>query len=182
MTDVSTTRRRPPARVQGVRPTRARRVTPRSYRLLLVTHLTVSVGWLGVVYGKVVLGIAIVTAGTPAVAERLYAATTMLDLGYPPVAVATIVTGVALSLGTRWGLLRHWWVTMKIVLTGAVISTAVALGDRVVAQSLAAPAAVGAGPATSVLSLSVAHLLMLVVATVLSVYKPWGRVAPKRAG
>lgn len=73
-------------------------------------------------------------------------------------AIGTIVTGVLLSLGTKWGLLQRYWVATKLVLTVGVIGTAVQLGDRV----------------SLVVSLAVVHVLMLAVATVISVYKPWG--------
>jgi hypothetical protein len=48
---------------------------------------------------------------------------------------------------------------MKLVLTMGVIGTAVQLGDR----------------ATLLLSLAVAHVLMLAVATVISVSQTWGK-------
>jgi hypothetical protein len=79
-------------------------------------------------------------------------------------------------LGTKWGLLHHYWVVTKLVLTVGVIATAVQLGDRLLRQAVAAPSAPLAGDATTLLlALSLAHLLMLGVATVLSVYKPWGK-------
>ena len=81
------------------------------------------------------------------------------------------------------GLLQHYWVAVKLVLTVAVPATAVQLGDRLVAQSMSARLGPGVADAvirgvgsapTLLVVLSVAHLLMLGVATVLSVYKPWG--------
>jgi len=81
-------------------------------------------------------------------------------------------------------LLQHYWVATKLVLTVGVIVTAVQLSNRFVRQSISAPS----GPAvdngtilgiasapTLLISLSVAHVLMLGIATVVSVYKPWGK-------
>jgi hypothetical protein len=156
----------------GVRPLvrGTRRLSPRVYKLLITTHVVVSVGWLGVVYGKLMLGIAALTAGDADTALGLYAAMQVLNLAFPPVAVATIVSGVLLSLGTRWGLVRHVWV--------GVISTAVGLADRFVVRSLptAPGTAASALPTDLLLWMTAAHLLMLITAAVLSYLKPWGRI------
>jgi uncharacterized membrane protein len=159
-------------------------VSPSLYKLLLTTHVIVSVGWLGVVFAKLVLGLAAMTSNAPDVADALYVSMGVLNVAFPPLAIGTIVTGVLLSLGTKWGLLQHYWVATKLTLTVGVIATAVQLGGRLVRESIAAPS----GPAadagtilglasapTLLLSLSVAHLLMLGAATVISVYKPWGK-------
>jgi hypothetical protein len=43
-----------------------RRASPRVYRLLLATHIIVSVGWLGIVFAKLVLGLRAMTSNAPA--------------------------------------------------------------------------------------------------------------------
>ena len=70
-------------------------------------------------------------------------------------------------------------------LTVGVIVTAVQLGDRLVRQSISTPSGqavdegtilgIASAPTTLLISLSVAHVLMLGVATIVSVYKPWGK-------
>jgi hypothetical protein len=161
----------------------ARRVSPSVYKLLLTTHIIVSVGWLGITAAKLVLGLVAVTA-KPELAEAPYSAMAAINIAFPPVAIATLVTGVVLSLGTKWGLLRHYWVATKLALTIAVVVSAVQLEERFVRQSvstLSDPARegafLGAEPmlAALLLSLPVVHLAMLIVATVVSVYKPWGK-------
>ena len=161
-----------------------RRVSPSLYRLLLTAHIIASVGWLGVVFAKVVLGLAAMTTRAPGVSDALYVSMNVLNGAFPPLAISTIVSGVLLSLGTKWGLLQHYWVATKLVLTVGVIATAVQLADRLARQSIAASSApavdvvtiLGSASApTLLLTLSVAHLLMLGAATVISVYKPWGK-------
>ncbi len=156
-----------------------RRVSSPVYKLLLTAHIIISVGWLGVVLAKLVLGLAAVTTSAPDVSAALYVSMNVLNVAFPPVAIATIITGVLLSLGTKWGLLQHYWVVTKLVLTVGVIATAVQLGDRLVRQSAGvpdAPTVLGMAPVLALLiSLAVVHLLMLGAATVLSVYKPWGK-------
>src|SRR5262245_32335260 len=161
-----------------------RRVSPSRYKLLLTAHIMVSVGWLGVVFAKLVLGLGAVTTSVPDVAAALFAGMNAVNVAFPPLAIGTVVSGVLLSLGTKWGLLQHYWVATKLVLTVGVIATAVQLTDRLVQRAIAAPSGPVAEAATSqgiaaaatmLTALAVAHLLMLGAATVVSVYKPWGK-------
>jgi hypothetical protein len=116
-----------------------RRVSPSRYKLLLTAHIMISVGWLGVVFAKLVLGLGAVTTGAPDVAAALYASMNAVNVAFPPLAIGTVVSGVLLSLGTKWGLVQHYWVATKLALTVGVIATAVQLGDRLVQQAIAAP-------------------------------------------
>jgi hypothetical protein len=160
-----------------------RRVSPRTYKALLKAHIVASVRWLGVTFAKLVLGVAAVMADGPEVTDAVHVSVDVLNRTFPPLALGTIATGVLLSLGTKWGLLRHYWVASKIVLTVGVVATAVQVAPRLMPQAGAASAQLGAdggtllgvplGPALLV-AFAVLHLLMLVAATVLSVYKPWG--------
>jgi hypothetical protein len=163
----------------------ARRVSPPVYKVMLAAHIIASGAWLGVVLAKVILELAAITAAAPEIAGALYLAIGAVNTAFPPLAIATMVSGVILSLGTKWGLLQHYWVATKLVLTVGVIATAVQLGSRITrpAHATLAREAVGDGailefltaPETLLLSLSLAHVLMLGLATVVSIYKPWGR-------
>jgi hypothetical protein len=95
-----------------------------------------------------------------------------------PLAIASLLTGVVVSLGTRWGLLRHWWVVVSLVLT--IFATVVLLVET---GTIATYAAVAANPAAtddelralgSTLVHSVGGTLVLLVVLVLNVYKPHG--------
>lgn len=151
------------------------RLVGRPRRLLRAAHVAAAGAWLGLVVAMLTLGVTAQTsgvAGQPAATYRL-----MARLGgavIPPIAVATLATGLALSLLTPWGLVRHWWVVVKGVLGLAVIVTAVTLTDAFVARAIAS---VEADPRVGarLIGSSTAHLVMLTVATVVSVDKPWGR-------
>ena len=167
------------------RPTQGeRRVSPPVYKLLLAAHIMVSGTWLGVVVAKLALGLAAVATDEPAASGALFAAMQAVNPAFPPATVGTIVTGVLLSLGTKWGLLRHYWIATKLVLAVGVIATAVRIGDQLVQRTIAAPSGPAADGGTILgipmapallISLSAAHALMLGAATVISVYKPWGK-------
>ena len=95
-----------------------------------------------------------------------------------PLAVAALVTGIIVSLGTKWGLLRHWWVLISLALT--VFATEVLLVET---GTIASYAAVAADPDVtdaellalgSTLVHSVGGMLVLLVVLVLNMYKPPG--------
>jgi ribose/xylose/arabinose/galactoside ABC-type transport system permease subunit len=94
-----------------------------------------------------------------------------------PLALLSLVTGVIQSLGTTWGLLRHHWVVVKLLIT--VVATGVLL---LYLRTFAVMADVAADPAAlldevrnpSPLVHAVLALVLLVVATVLGVVKPRG--------
>ena len=133
-------------------------------------------GWLGLVVAMLVLGVtAAATAEPDGFAHATYRS--MDRIGgtvIPPLAVATLVTGLCLSLLTPWGVVRHWWVVTKAVLGLAVIVTAVSLTDSWLQQALETASQTDR-PAVHLIATSLAHLAMLSFATVISVDKPWGR-------
>lgn len=88
-------------------------------------------------------------------------------------------------MGTHWGLFRHYWVLIKFLLT--VVSIAVLLMHQFTAISEAAklvselpagpPPTTGLRPIGFVLlRASGLGVLVLLMITTISVYKPWGRV------
>ncbi|MGE3272982.1 MAG: DUF2269 domain-containing protein [Chloroflexota bacterium] len=157
-----------------------RRLSASTYRFLLSAHIIVSVGWLGITVAKFALGIAASRAGEPATVAALVSAMSVLDRAFPPAAIATLVTGVALSLGTKWGLIQYYWIVVKLVLTILVPVSAIQFGDRFIWPALNAATAAQQLPGllwgvNLLLVMAVAHLLMLGAASVISVYKPWGK-------
>ena len=177
----------PDGRAQGAAITTARRsrtpararLSPRLRDVVLAAHVIVSVGWLGVVAAALALASAAAAADDPSVARALsLGLAEIVDiLVMPPPAsfsLAALLTGVVLSLGTKWGLFRHYWIVAKLALTVAVILSGMLLVDAWVQQAVAEGP--GAGPArTRLIVASAAHALMLGAATVLSVYKPRGQ-------
>lgn len=161
----------------------ARRLSPRLRSFVLTAHVIVSVGWLGVVVAALVLAINAATARDPALSRAAYAAIGEIlgTLVAPPPAsfsLAALLTGLVLSVGTKWGLLQHRWIVAKLALTVAVILSGILFVDGWVRLATAADAR-GTAPMFLIYA-SLAHLLMLGAATAISVYKPWGRTARGR--
>jgi hypothetical protein len=153
-------------------------MTPRARKLALTMHVTSSVGWLGAVVAFLALAVAGVTSDDAQLVRAVYLAAEPLTwLVIVPLALASLATGLVQSLGTPWGLFRHYWVVFKLAIN--VFATIVLL---VYTQTVGALADVAAdsgagldelrGP-TFVLHSSVA-LVLLLAATVLAVYKPRG--------
>ena len=93
-------------------------------KLALSIHLTCSVGWIGAVLAYLGLGITAVAATEPGTVRGAW--TGMELIGWyvlVPLAVSSVLTGVVLAVGSRWGLLRHYWVVFALVLT--TLATAV---------------------------------------------------------
>jgi hypothetical protein len=95
-------------------------------------------------------------------------------------AIASLLTGIVQSLGTPWGLFRHYWVLFKLLIT--VFATIVLL---IYMETFSLMAGVAADPSADLdvvrnaspgLHAALA-LLLLLVATVLAVYKPRGMTA-----
>ncbi|MGC9668283.1 DUF2269 family protein [Planosporangium sp. 12N6] len=153
----------------------------RSRYLLLVLHYVTSVGWLGVGICQLTLNLMALTTGEPLLRHHVHEIAHVLDRWvFPPLAVGAAVTGVLLSWRSRWGLLRYWWIVVKLVLTVAlIVALPVWLGDRVnEAITATAPADPGADyPAVraELLAGSVGVLTTLVLIVIVSVVKPWGR-------
>jgi hypothetical protein len=154
------------------------RLTPGLRKLALAAHLTFSVGWLGAVVAYLALGIAAVTVQD---AQTIRAAWVAMELtGWSvivPLALASNLTGLVMALGTPWGLFRHYWVLISILLTVAI--TVLLLQHMPDVSSLAQMArtandAALAGGLGGDLFHAGSGLLVLLVITVLNVYKPQG--------
>jgi len=149
-------------------------------KLNLTLHVAVSVGWLGLDLGMLAFGLTGLLSDNPDTVRAAYRGMGILaDAVVIPISLLTLLTGVLLGLGTKWGLLRYWWVLVKLLITlGATIATFFALRGSIHQAIGALPASgpVDVGPvgASLVAAPSVA-LCLYTAATVLSVYKPWGR-------
>jgi hypothetical protein len=156
-------------------------MTPGLRKFALTAHVISSVGWLGAVAGFLALAVVGLASQGDQVVRAAYLV--MEPIGWfvlVPLAFASLLTGLVQSLGTTWGLFRHYWVLFKLLIN--VFATIVLL---MYMQTLDYFAGVAANPTLSggdlrvlrgpspVLHSSLA-LLLLLVATVLAVYKPRG--------
>src|SRR3954447_18279872 len=93
-------------------------MSPGLRRLVLTTHVTSSLGWFGAVASFLVLAIAGLGSASDQTARSAYQAMELITWWMIiPLCLAALLTGVIQSLGTPWGLFRHYWVLVKLVLT-----------------------------------------------------------------
>jgi hypothetical protein len=154
---------------------------PRVRKLALTAHVTVSVGWLGAVAGSLGLAVAGMTSEDVQTVRAAYLALEFMGwFVLVPFALASLLTGLVQSLGSAWGLFRHYWVLAKLVIN--LFATIVLLMytqtlsflGGVAAQTTLSSDDLGVLRTPSVVLHAGAALLLLLVATTLAVYKPRG--------
>ena len=146
-------------------------------KLALTVHLASSVGWLGAVVAYLALGVSAVTSRD---AQTVRAACIALEVtgwfAIVPLALASLLTGLVMSLGTPWGVFRHYWVLLTLVLT--ILATVVLLLHMPTVSALADVAREADGADLGRLGGDLLHpgggLLVLLGITGLNVYKPRG--------
>lgn len=144
---------------------------------MLLFHILSSVGW----FGAAACFLALAIAGTASADAQLVGAA-YLSMGWAdsvvlvPLAVASLASGIVQSLLSAWGLLRHYWVVFKLVLT--TLATLVLIAYTQTLGYYADLAASGAPMdqlrAPTVVVHSTGALVLLLLTTVLAVYKPRG--------
>lgn len=155
-------------------------MTPGVRKFALTAHVASSVGWLGAVAIFLALAIAGLTSVDRQVVRAAYLAMNLTGwYVIVPLSLASLATGLVQSLGTTWGLFRHWWVVVKFVIT--IVATALLLLHMQPTTFLADVAAESALSATDHRGVRIqlvfdasAALVALLVNTTLSIYKPRG--------
>jgi len=153
---------------------------PRLRKCALTVHVTTTVGWLGAVLVFLALAVIGLTSQDAQTARGAYlvmepAAWYVLV----PLAFASLLTGLIQSLGTAWGLFRHYWVLFKLLIT--VVATIVLL---IYMETFGMMARMAADPTSSIADIRALGIstrlhailagVLLLIATVLAVYKPKG--------
>ncbi|MFJ9443639.1 DUF2269 domain-containing protein [Kitasatospora sp. NPDC101235] len=162
-----------------------RRLRPAVRKPLVALHVVASVSWLALMLCLLTLGVTALTTGDADRLRTAYRAMGLLgDALILPLSLLTFLSGVALGLGTSWGLFRYYWVSTKFWLTlGAMTASVLALTDRL-HDAVRVADAHPTGPITvadlgfvryNTVIVPAVALTLYLFNVVLSVYKPWGR-------
>lgn len=151
---------------------------PAIRRLTYATHVTSSLGWVGAVI--VFIALALIGLTSPDETTTRGAYLVMAPAAWfalVPLAHVSLLSGLALCLGTAWGVFRHYWVVSKLVIT--VFATGILLAYMATFREMAGIAAdsqvdLAAVRNPSPLVHGVLALALLLAATWLGVYKPFG--------
>ncbi len=161
---------------------RPRRLGARARRSVLIAHIASAGSWLGV---DVAMAVLIGTAWTTDVPATRAACLQVLEVVTVwPLLICGLVcltTGIVLGLGSRWGVTRYWWVTIKIVLNLVLTALVlVSLRGEVAEQADRARRFLGGQAVTFDLTNLIypptVSPTLLLVAMTLSVVKPWGQI------
>jgi hypothetical protein len=155
-------------------------MTPRLRKFALTAHVASSVGWFGAVASFLALAVAGLTSQDAEMVRGTYFAMELAGwYVIMPFCLAALLTGLVMSLGTRWGLFRHYWVLMKFLIS--LIAALILFGFT---QTLGSLGELAANRTLSIDELRTLNqspalhsgggLLALLVTTILAVYKPWG--------
>jgi hypothetical protein len=150
-------------------------LAPVARKTLLSIHIAVSVGWIGAAAAYVALNVPALTAGEQATRAAYLMMPVVADYALVPLAIATVTTGIALALGTRWGLLQHYWVTVSLAVT--LFAATILVLHLPAINELAVVAADPEGDVSALggdLLHSVGGLVVLGVPLALNVVKPRG--------
>ncbi|MEP6664177.1 MAG: hypothetical protein ABJC04_10995 [Verrucomicrobiota bacterium] len=155
-------------------------MSPALRKFALTAHVTSSVGWFGAVASFLALAVAGLTSQNPQIVRAAYLAMGLTAWWViVPLSLASPLTGIVQSLGTEWGLFRHYWVLIKFVIT--IPATIILLLHmkpighlaRVVAETTLAHGELS-GLRIQLVANAAAALVVLLIATALSIYKPQG--------
>jgi len=151
---------------------------PRVRKFALTVHVTASVGWLGAVIVFLALSVVGLTSQNAQTARGAYLVMEpAARFALLPFAFASLLSGLIQSLGSTWGLFRHYWVVFKLVINvfGTLVLLMYMETFRFMASAAADPAAdlVMVRSESPMLHATLA-LLLLLIATVLAIFKPRG--------
>ncbi len=156
-------------------------MTPALRKFALTAHITISLGWMGAVASFLALAIAGLISVEPRLVRAAYLAMDLIAwFLILPLCLAALATGLLQSLGTRWGLLQHYWTLVKLMLTaGATLLLFMHMTPitHMSARAAATDLAPGDdyGLRLQLISDAALALLVLLATATLGVYKPWGR-------
>lgn len=140
-----------------------------------MAHIAASVGWIGAIAASLALAVVAFVTTDPAVAGAVYRV--LEPLGWAalvPFSLAALLTGVIQSLVSPWGLIRHYWVLLKLVLNVFAVVVLLLYMQTLAGFARAAAGGGAAGPSLSPVVHAAAAIVLLLIALVLSVYKPRG--------
>jgi hypothetical protein len=156
-------------------------MAPRPRKIVLTAHIASTLGWLGAVVVFLALSVVGLTSQDVQVVRAAHLVMEPVAwMVLVPLAFASLLTGLIQALGTPWGLFRHYWVLFKLLIS--VVATIVLLNYMETFDMMAIVAAeptfangdLGGPRSPSPMIHAALALMMLLVATVLSVYRPRG--------
>ncbi|GAB3833702.1 hypothetical protein [Kribbella italica] len=153
------------------------RLSGRTRKLTLVVHIASVGSWLGLDVAMAVLVFTALGTGDVETKALCFRALELVTIWPMTISGLTcLVTGVLLAYGSKYGLVKYWWVVVKLGLN-LLLSTLILIALRPGVVDLAEKGA--EGNAVDLVFPPIVSPTLLMVAVVLSVFKPWGRLRRK---
>jgi uncharacterized membrane protein len=162
------------------------RLDARQRKTVLLLHIIAGGTWFGL---DVAMAVLVFTAiGTDSAAVRAHTLQSLQLVTVWPMfsaAMLSLITGILLGLGSRYGLVRYWWVAIKLGLN-LVLATLIVTslrGEVAEAADLGRQLALGASLGwdfTDLLYPPIVSPTALTVAFLLAIFKPWSRIRGSR--
>ncbi|TDQ01560.1 DUF2269 family protein [Labedaea rhizosphaerae] len=162
------------------------RLSTNGRRVVLVSHIASAGAWLGIdVAMAVLIGAAKFTDDLQVRASSLRVLEMVTVWPLLVCGLLCLGSGVLLGLGSKWGLVKHWWVLTKLVLnllltTLVVVSLQFEVAEQARRASLILDGQLVPLDLSNLIYPPVVSPAALLFATILSVVKPWGRVRKTR--
>lgn len=162
------------------------RLSIKKKQLIIVIHVLSVVCWLGGAMCMLLLGTYMLRAEN---GEQLYFTLENMHLidvvfiRYP--ALVALLTGIVLAIWTNWGLFKHYWILIKLILTLLLIGLGIGyMGDwlsqivRIAEQErfLALGDAAFLNASYSLIGGAIANIVALIFMTAISYFKPFGKI------
>ena len=154
-------------------------------KLLLTVHVVATVSVLGTDLVLLALGLSGLSGADP---RTMYPAAHLVSARLvAPLAVLSLSTGLLLGILTPWGLLRYWWVTIKLaitaILTGMVLFVLVPqLGAAAEAVTGPVPRVLTSGERLPFVIAPAVASTLLALNVVLAIFKPGWRLRSRATG
>ncbi|MEV4702090.1 hypothetical protein [Actinoplanes sp. NPDC049316] len=158
----------------------ARQVSQQLRKVMLVGHIIISVGWLGLILGMLAMAVTACITDDPRTQYSVYDMMNLLDqifLGMT--SLFALLTGVIGGVGTKWHLMRRHWVATKFVATILLMCFGFGVIHQLILRAYELTQA--GAPVAEVRAVGIplaicagSAVLLLIFMTVLSTYKPWG--------
>jgi hypothetical protein len=149
-------------------------------KFALILHIISTIGWIGAIACFLVLAIVGLNSQDVQIVSASYLSMKLITwFAIVPLSIISLLSGLIQSFGTKWGLFRHYWVLIKFILTlFAAIVLYLQLEPISYIAGVAAETTFSSSNLRGVRQSLVVHavggILVLLVATTLSVYKPRG--------
>jgi hypothetical protein len=153
-------------------------------KVVLTVHLSAALGLFGASFVLFVGSLHAATRNDPQDAHAIYALLRLLTFSADiPLAVITLVGGLALALTSKWRIFRYWWVVGKLALYSATLTVGVTLIGPSIDKMLDVTEVSSPSESSTrwtLVSVAGVQVTMLLAAATLGVFKPSPLLRPRR--